>query len=131
MTVDKSTPEYLAAKKFFNLLGNPEEHLYAVEDWLTPMRDCMGESQLDLEAFYDFLRWAVKMNSYSAEYLRIASNPMASLKKNLPTLLKRYHAFQAALSAKAERDAIFSKAKPVPVCKCGRPKPCELHDLEL
>jgi|SRR5271157_24020 len=128
--IDTTSPEFFAAQRFWNLIGHPDEYLNEVAGWSKSMRDCIGESEFDHATFLDFLRWATKVNSYSAEYLRLANDPMASLKKNLPKLLKRYKAFQAAVEAKAERDAAFSKKKPDPKCKCGRPKPCEIHDYK-
>ena len=84
MAVDKATPEYLATKKFFNLLGAPEEYLYAVSEWTVIMRDCLGETQFELETFYDFLRWAINKNPISAEYLRNARDPQQRLRKTYP-----------------------------------------------
>lgn len=102
-----SSSEYKAAVRFWNLIGHPEEFAEAVNPWSLIMRDCIGESEFDLDTFLEFLRWAVKTNPLSAEYLRLARDPAKTLQKNLPTLLRYFNAFQARLSAIAEREAKF------------------------
>jgi hypothetical protein len=111
MTGQEKTPALRAATRFWKLLGCPEEFRCSAADWEPRMKDVLEDSALDLPEFMEFLDWVLTLNEYSARYLRIASNPMASLRKNLPSLLKRYHANKAALAA---RERSQTKAKPTP-----------------
>jgi hypothetical protein len=123
-----------AAQRLWNRLDCPPEfnNQETAVRWSVIMGDCLGESELGIETFLEFIHFVCKTHAWSAEYLRNAKDPASTLKKNLPNLLKRFRAFQAALNAKAERNAILSqKTKAAATCKCGRPKPCEVHDLKV
>jgi hypothetical protein len=129
--MNNQSPEFKAATRFWNLIGRPDEFAGSCLSWSVIMRDCIGESEFDLDTFLEFLRWAVTTNPLSAEYLRLARDPARTLQKNLPTLLRYFNAFQARLKAVAERDAKLKPSRSVPTCKCGRPKPCTIHDRRL
>lgn len=98
---------YIAAQRFWNLMGRPAEHNSkdTAKRWSLIMGDCQGEAELDDETFLEFLRWAVKSNPMSAEYLQLSRDPAVVLQRNLPTLLRYFKAFQARLVAKADREA--------------------------
>jgi hypothetical protein len=96
----KSDEERVAAF-LFQLLDRPE-HFDKEETrlyWTQQMRECMGEAQYDRVQFKRFLDWVLNMNAYSAEYMRKAKDPAATLKKNLPTLLSLYGAHLKGLEA--------------------------------
>jgi hypothetical protein len=77
---------------FFRLMGQPVEHREDSAQWITVMRSIMAQYQLDLETMKRFLHWAVQENDYSKKYLAIAGDPMETLRKNMPTLVKRFRA---------------------------------------
>jgi hypothetical protein len=52
-----------------------------------------------MKAIMDF---AVTENDFSAEYLRLAKDPMSSFVKNFEDLERRYEAREAGLKAKAK-----------------------------
>lgn len=81
----------LAAGRFWNLLGKPKGFV----GWELKIKPLLEESSMSLDEFRDFLDWTVNVNEYSVEYLRKAKDPMASLTKNLPSLLKFYRAAEA------------------------------------
>jgi hypothetical protein len=95
------TDEQRVANYLWTLLGKPDE--FDNEEtgayWALTIRECMGETEFDRVGFKRFLDWVLNMNPRSAEYMRKAKDPVATLKKNLPTLFKFYGAFQAAQSA--------------------------------
>jgi hypothetical protein len=107
--------EERAATFLFQLLDRPdqfdneESRLY----WTRQMRECMGETQFDRVQFKRFLTWVLEMNPRSAEYMRKANDPVATLKKNLPTLMKFYGAYRKGQEA-LERSKNSFKAKPGP-----------------
>ena len=88
----------LAAARFWNLLGKPK----GFTGWETRIKPVLEESGMTLDEFRAFLEWAVNVNEYSVEYLRKAKDPMASLVKNLPTLLKFYKIYEAVRVAKSK-----------------------------
>jgi hypothetical protein len=111
-----NTDAYKVATRFWNLMDRPEEYnnVETAKRWTTIMADCMGESELDPETFKIFLKWCIELNPYSAEYLFLAKDPAETLKKNLPTLLRHFKAYQKRQAAQAARLAGHKmKAEPV------------------
>jgi len=119
------TDEQRAANYFWTLLGRPEE--FNDEEtgayWALTIRECMGATGLDRVGFKHFLDWVLNMNPRSAEYMRKAKDPAATLKKNLPTLHKFYNAFRAAQAAATNAKKSFSaKADDRPAYRKGSGK---------
>ncbi len=85
----------VAAQRFWKLLDKPKD----CPNWDVKMKPLLEESGMSIDEFKAFLDWAVNINEYSVEYLRKAKDPMASLTKNLPSLLKFYRAAEARKSA--------------------------------
>lgn len=110
MTGQEKTPALRAATRFWKLLGCPEEFRRSAADWESRMKPVLEASALDLPEFMEFLDWTLTLNEYSARYLRIAGDPMASLSKTLSNLLRRYKAHKAALAVR-ERSA-YKPTKP-------------------
>lgn len=110
----KSDEERVAAY-LWTLLGQPAEFDDAETRayWMRQLRECMGETQYDRVQFKRFLAWVLDMNPRSAEYMRKANDPVATLKKNLPTLMKFYGAYLKGQEA-MERSKNSFKAKPGP-----------------
>lgn len=95
--------ELQAAIRFWNLLGKPKG--FSNANWESKMKPLLEESRMSLDEFREFLTWTVNVNEYSVEYLRKAKDPMASLTKNLPSLLKFYGAAEARKQAAAKNSA--------------------------
>jgi hypothetical protein len=90
----EKSPALLAAQRFWNLLGRPEQFRKSAAGWEPAMRNLMDDAGFDLSGVREFLNWCLKTNSYSAEYLRLAHDPMASLRKNQEKLLRRFDAYR-------------------------------------
>lgn len=88
----------LAASRFWNLLGKPK----GFTGWDAKIKPLLEESGMALDEFRLFLDWAVNTNEYSVEYLRKAKDPMASLTKNMPTLLKFYKIYETVRAVKSK-----------------------------
>jgi len=101
------------ATRFFKLMDQPAHlnNAETVKSWSLIMSDCIGESELDFETFKTFLTWVVTLNPMSAEYLFLARDPAQTLKKNLPTLLRYFRAYQKREAAKSARDAKLNQTK--------------------
>jgi len=89
----------LAAQRFWNLLGRPDEFRDAAPGWEPAMRNLMDDAGFDLSGVREFLKWCLKVNDFSAKYLREARDPMACLRKNQGSLLKRFNAYEASKPA--------------------------------
>src|ERR1700674_3185626 len=86
--------ERRAAVNFWIMLGRPEEYVERVGDWTKKRGEALRYMEMtELEEFKKFLHWALEENKYSAEYLRQANDPAATLVKNLESLRKRYLAY--------------------------------------
>ena len=105
------TDSMRAAQRFWNLLDRPPEfnNEESGRAWALIMADCQGEAEMDIDTFLEFIRHCCKTHAYSAEYLRNARDPAVTFKKNLPSLLKRFNSFKAALAAKADRESKLTK----------------------
>lgn len=94
------TEQGLAAGEFFTLLGKPKAFENSGGSWGKQIRPVLAATPLDqVKAIMEF---AVCENDFSAEYLRLAKDPMASFVKNFEDLERRYDAREAALRAKAK-----------------------------
>ncbi|GEM_PF-4889177 len=105
--------EIRAAGRFFKLLGEPDNHKNDVVAWARVMRDCLNETKYDLQTFAEFLDYAVNTDKYATEYLRIASDPAGSLKKNLSSLTRFFEAYKARKDAMVKREAELNPKPPV------------------
>jgi hypothetical protein len=95
-----STDQGLAAGKFFVLLGKPKALASSAGSWEKRIQPLLATVPLNqMEAIMDF---AVTENDFSAEYLRLSKDPMASFVKNFEELERRYEAREAGLRAKAK-----------------------------
>jgi len=95
-----STDQGLAAGKFFVLLGKPKVVASSAGSWEKQIQPLLATVPLDqMKSIMDF---AVTQNDFSAEYLRLAKDPMASFVKNFEELERRYEAREAGLRAKAK-----------------------------
>jgi hypothetical protein len=84
----------------FRFLGQPIKHQASATSWERQIQPLVAAVGVDrLTAVMEF---AATENDYSAEYLRVAKDPMASFVKNFEELARRYEAMQAALTAKAK-----------------------------
>jgi len=90
----------LTTGKFWSLLGKPKAFANSAGSWEKQIQPLLATTPLDqMEAIMEF---AVSENDFSAEYLRLAKDPMASFVKNFEDLERRYEAREAALKAKAK-----------------------------
>jgi hypothetical protein len=85
------------------------------------MRSIMAQYQLDWETMKRFLHWTVQENDYSKKYLAIARDPMATLGKNMPTLIKRFR----ATCAPVDPDPLWKEVK-IPAMD-GEPAQVQKH----
>jgi hypothetical protein len=90
--------ERRAAAYLFKLLGQPEEHVTNADEWEVTMREAVGHMEMEYEDFKKFLYWVMEENAMSAEYMRKANNPPATLVKNIKVLKKLYTAWAKAQS---------------------------------
>lgn len=94
------TEQGLAAGEFFVLLGQPKAFEKSAGSWAKQIQPLLVTVPLDrMKAIMEF---AATENDFSAEYLRLAKDPMASFVRNFDDLSRRYGAMQAALAAKAK-----------------------------
>jgi len=114
-TVKTKTDEQRVADWLWTLLDKPSE--FATTEtaayWAREIRECMGTAQYDRVQFKRFLSWVLGLNAYSAEYMRNAKDPVKTLKKNLPTLLRQYGAYLKGQEA-LERSRAKLKRKDLP-----------------
>jgi hypothetical protein len=80
------------AQQLFSLLGCPDEfnNFETRDRWSLILRDIQGESKYDDETFAAFLLFALRTDTYSASYLRLAKNPAACLQKHLRECMKGF-----------------------------------------
>ena len=95
----EKTPSERAARRFFKLLGEPKEHSRKGTEWSATISSLMSDARMELDEYREFLTWAVNENPMSAEYLRMAKDPVGSLAKNQPTLLRIFRAKKAGARA--------------------------------
>lgn len=89
-----------AVGEFFVLLGEPKAFENSGSSWEKQIQPLLTITPLNqMKAVMEF---AVSENDFSAEYLRLAKDPMASFVKNFEDLERRYEAREAALKAKAK-----------------------------
>jgi hypothetical protein len=93
------------ASTLWHLLDEPKE--FARCNWPTLLIPLLAEYPADQIA--SVMKHAIKEDDFSAEYLTIAKNPMASFIKNYPRLLRGWKALQKGAAAAANRQA---KLKP-------------------
>jgi hypothetical protein len=99
-TKQSPTEHGLAADEFFVLLGKPKAFENSAGSWAKQIQPLLATVPLDrMKAIMEF---AATENDFSAEYLRLAKDPMASFVKTFEELSRRYDAMQAALAAKAK-----------------------------
>jgi hypothetical protein len=99
-TKQSPTEQGLAADQFFVLLGKPKAFQNSAGSWAKQIQPPLATVPLDrMKAIMEF---AVSENDFSAEYLRLAKDPMASFVKNFEDLERRYEAREAALKAKVK-----------------------------
>ena len=93
------------ASTLWHLLDEPKE--FARNNWPTLLIPLLAEHPAD--EITSVMKFAVKDNTFSAEYLALAKEPMASFVKTYDNLLKRWKALQKGAAAAANRQ---SKLKP-------------------
>jgi hypothetical protein len=105
-------PETVLANNYFLLLGKPRKHSKSAVEWESAMSDLLKRSDLSLDEFKLFLKWAVDENTQwknsSVEFLRKAADPMANLVKHFDNLLDTYtrlHAAREKLQAAKEKES--------------------------
>jgi len=112
---ETKSDEQRIASFLWALLDKPKEfETTEVRDyWKRELRECMNTAEYDRVQFKRFLEWVLGMNQYSAEYMRTAKDPVKTLKKNLPNLLRMYKAYLKGLEA-LERSRNKLKKKDLP-----------------
>lgn len=105
------TDEQRVAARLWTLLGQPGDfdNEETRDYWARELRECMGTAEFDRVQFKRFLDWALELNAYSAEYMRLAKDPVKTLKKNLPTLLRQYGAYLKGQEAMERAKSKFKK----------------------
>jgi hypothetical protein len=93
------------ARTLHHLLDKPKEH--AVNSWHREVAALLTEHSA--EEIAGVMEFAVKDNDFSAEYLTLAKNPMASFVKNYDNLFRRWKALQKGAAAAANRAAKLAK----------------------
>jgi len=106
--------ERRAAAYLFKLLGQPEDHALHAEEWEVTMREAVGHMELPYEEFKKFLHWVLEENVMSAEYMRKANNPPATLVKNIKVLKKLYSAWAKAQSIIEKKKQLKPKGDNLP-----------------
>ena len=111
--VSTSPIERKAANYLFKKLGQPSQfqEYETLVDWTLKMRDVIGAGQFDLQGVKDFIDWVLDVNPRSAEYMRIARNPAATMLKNIDILLKYYNAYLAGQKARTNLKRNQQKAE--------------------
>ena len=93
------------ARTLHHLLDKPKEH--AFNSWHREVAALLTEHSA--EEIAGVMEFAVKDNDFSAEYLTLAKNPMASFVKNYDNLFRRWKALQKGAAAAANRAAKLAK----------------------
>lgn len=89
------------AGRFYKLVGKPKAHLNSVDEWTRIAQALLQDSNLEeLSAIAEF---AIKEDSFWAEALMKANDPMASFNKNIEKITQAYLAYKASLDAIARR----------------------------
>jgi hypothetical protein len=113
---EKPTPESLPAqgvsgepaerlaKILFKLLDQPRDQVQNAGSWEHQVSALLKDRQSE-EEIAAVMEFAVKQNDYSAEYLTLAKDPMASFVKNYDNLHKRWKALQKGAAAAANKAA--------------------------
>jgi hypothetical protein len=101
------------ARLLFKLLDQPREHMTNAGLWQSQVAALLNDKRSE-EEIAAVMKFAVKDNDFSAEYLTLAKNPMKSFVKNYDELHRRWKALRKGAEAAANRAAKLKSGKEAP-----------------